>query len=240
MSLLNSTFRAMSRQTRAGAAARPLIAALCLSTLLPACGDTEQPLPGGQFELVSDFSDSKGSTGAESSTGAATTGQDSSLDTLPESSTTGAAVESSTGATEDGATGATGANTDTTAEQAAPQQTQRRFAIQINLENNSVDLIEGKSIKQTIPFKRRNKKDWVQDCPKQVSADLLEVVDLQVPQVVFAGVTIPRPVLSSTCALVDDDVIMRSADADADLNNNEHPTLYFTPTRVERPIVPAQ
>lgn len=193
MTSLYSTFRTRIFQARTPA----LLASLGLSVFLSGCGDREQPLPGGEFELANNLDDSPG--------GASTGGSD--------------ATNSGTGT-----------------EEAAPQPTQQRFAIRIDLQSNSVDFIKSKTILQTVAFKRRSKENWEQACPKQVSAELLEVVDLQIPQLDFAGVTIKKPVLTSTCDMssLGEEILLRPSDQ----TENPQTFLRFVRSRIDRPLVP--
>lgn len=166
--------------------------------LFVGCLDERIELPGGEFALAAaNQNESGGNSSGENSTAAETSGV--------------------------GATAGSGSSGASSTEKGAPQLPEnataetkpQHFSIRINLEKNNIDLIEAETLKQTIPFKRRKKRDWQTGCPKQFAAELIEVVDLQVPQIDFAGVTITNPILMGDCmgnpAQVS--VFLRSADA---------------------------
>lgn len=213
-----------------------LLAALCVTPFLPGCGANEKPLPGGEFELVHTPTPNPGESGSSAtSSSAPTSAVTGSTGTAPESSNSDTSSPSAD-ASSPTSSAATNPASDTTAQPKAPHPAQQHYAIRIDLAKNSVDLIKSKKVQQTVSFKRRAKRGWEDACPKQYHSDLLEVVDLEIPQITFAGLTIPKPVLTSSCFSADDEVYMRSADPRSKAAVN----LEFVRPVAERPLVPAQ
>lgn len=188
------------------------------------------PLPKGHFVLVTKDSSSSGveTTGTNDSTVESSSRTDSSdsTDSTAESNSERTTGEGTTSGhpTTTQSTGPNGSTkTNGSGELAEPRTgtTREQFALRIDPENNSVELIQGTTVTKQLTFKRRPKNAWHSACPKNLSAERLEIVDLQVPQLDFAGVTITAPVLMTGCAFGPDsrprEVFLRGANRIPDL-----------------------
>lgn len=91
----------------------------------------------------------------------------------------------------------------------------KRFAINVENAKNQVTFIDAENQDITASFTRRAKRDWVFDCPMQYAGHDLEVVDLDVETLEFAGIVIERPVLLAGCR--GHEVLLRSGPLSEDL-----------------------